>query len=426
MFLLYSRSPTAYDNSWDARNGVSPNKANLILMVEPSLDKLRDREIPLFSYGFRPFFLGAALFAGLAIPVWFLILAGDIDLAFHFASRDWHVHEMVFGFLPAVITGFLLTAIPNWTDRPPLKGFPLMLLFMLWLGGRSALAIPWFPPTIAAVVDSAFLIVVAGIVWKEIVAGAAWDRSPMGVLISLYAVANILFHLLAANNAETDIASRMALALIMILLALIGGRITPGFTQDFFEETGNTKQPAPFSPVDGISIVLVAVAAMAWVAQPRHVVTGWILVAAGLANLARLIRWYGWVTWREPLVLILHIGYGWLSLSLLILGGSILGLGPPIEDAVHALTTGAVGVMTLAVMTRATLGHTGRPKHAGFLTVLIYVLVNLGVILRVTGPMINIPTTLMLGLAAVAWSGAYILFTMVYGPMLLGPSLNDD
>ena len=378
-----------------------------------------------FSYGFRPFFLGAALFAGIAIPAWVLLLAGAGDSASISGPRDWHVHEMVFGFLPAIITGFLLTAIPNWTDRPPIRGGKLMVLFGLWLAGRVVMAIPWFPPFMSAIVDGAFLVVVAALVWREIAAGGDWSRAPMGVLITLYAGANISFHVLALNGATTDLPVRMALALVMILLALIGGRVTPSFTEEFLTEHGKLQRPAPFSRFDGASIVLVAIAAVAWTVQPHATATGWMLVAAGLANLARPSRWHGWVTWREPLVLVLHLGYGWLALALLILGSAILGIGLPTEDAVHALTTGAVGVMTLAVMTRASLGHTGRPKHAGPMTVLIYTLVTVGALLRVFGPITDLPTTLVLGLAAVGWSGAYALFAVLYGPFLLRPSLDD-
>lgn len=385
-----------------------------------------NQELPFFLYGFRPFFLGAALFAGVAVPLWIIMLSGVSNIAFHLDPREWHVHEMVFGFLPAVITGFILTAIPNWTDRPPISGVPLMLLFTLWIAGRLSMGCPWMPDTIAAIVDGSFLLTMAGVVWREILLGQVWDRAPMGILISLYAVANILFHVLVLKGAETDVASRMALALIMILLALIGGRIVPSFTEDFFEEAGLTKKPAAFSSYDGLAIILVVVGAMAWVGQPQNFVSGWILLAAGLANLVRLFRWHGWVTWREPLILILHVGYGWLSLSFLILGGSILGFGLSSEDAVHALTTGAVGVMTLAIMTRASLGHTGRPKHAGNMTVLIYVLVNLGAILRVLAPTIDIQATITLAAATLCWSGAYLLFAGVYGPLLFQPSLDDD
>ncbi len=378
-----------------------------------------------FSYGFRPFFLGAAIFCGLAVPAWILIRAGAGNSAFLYAPRDWHVHEMLFGFLPAVITGFLLTAIPNWTERPPVRGMPLMLLLTLWLAGRLVIAMPWPTPLVPAIVDGAFLVVVAGIVWREMVAGRNWSLAPMGGLISLYAGANILFHVLALGGAKTDLPERMALALVMVLLALIGGRVTPNFTRNFMVHEGMTERPASFSRFDGVSLVLVGGAAVAWTVQPQALATGWALVVAGSANMVRLSRWRGWATWREPLVLILHLGYGWLVMSLLALGGAILGLGLQTADAVHVLTTGAVGAMTLGVMTRASLGHTGRPLHAGSMTVLIYILVNLGAMLRVFGPATGLPTNLMLGLAAVGWSGAYVLFAMVYGPFLSRPSIDE-
>lgn len=378
-----------------------------------------------FSYGFRPLFLGAALFAGVAVPAWILLLTGFGDSEFFSVAREWHVHEMVFGFLPAVITGFLLTAIPNWTDRTPIRGNELMLLCALWLAGRLAMAIPFLMPLLSAVIDGAFLVVVAGLVWREIAAPKSWPHALIGGLISLYAGANILFHVLALSGAATEFPERMALALDMVLLALIGGRVIPNFTRDFLAGQGMTEQPAPFSRFDGLSVLLVGTAAVSWTVQPQAMVTGGLLVAAGLTNLGRLLRWYGWLTWREPLVLILHLGYGWLTMSLLVLGGAILGLGLPTTDAVHALTTGAVGVMTLAVMTRASLGHTGRPKHAGPLTVCIYMLVNVGALLRVFGPSVDLSTNLVLGLAAMSWSGAYLLFALVYGPFLLRPSIDE-
>jgi uncharacterized protein involved in response to NO len=176
-----------------------------------------------WSYGFRPFFLSAALFAGIAIPAWVLILSGAEGVTFFYPPREWHVHEMVFGFLPCVITGFLLTAMPNWTERPPLRGLPLMLLGALWLVGRLAIAAAWVNPLVLAMIDAAFLIVVSGIVWREILSAKAWDRLPMGVLISLYGGANLLFHGLFLNGLTTDVAERMALTLLMILLVMIGG-----------------------------------------------------------------------------------------------------------------------------------------------------------------------------------------------------------
>jgi uncharacterized protein involved in response to NO len=379
----------------------------------------------VFSYGFRPLFLGAALFAGVAVPVWILVLAGVGGSDILSPARNWHVHEMVFGFLPAVITGFMLTAIPNWTDRPPIRGPELMLLVTLWLAGRLLIAMPWLSPLMSAVVDVGFLVAVAGLVWREIAGSKSWDRAPMGVLVSLLAGANILFHVLNLSGAETDRPERMALAMVMMLMTLIGGRLIPNFTGELLVGSGRAERPAPFSRYDGLSIALVGFAVLSWIVQPHSMATGWMFVAAGLANLGRLVRWYGWLTGREPLVLILHVGYGWFVLSLLILGGSILGIGLPKEDAVHAFTSGAVGAMTLAVMTRASLGHTGRPRHADPLTVLIYMLVNLGAVVRVFGPMTDLPANLVLGVAAGSWSGAYLLFALVYGPFLLRPSLDE-
>lgn len=300
-----------------------------------------------------------------------------------------------------------------------------MLLFTLWVAGRLLIAIPWFTPLASAIIDVGFLVAVAGLVCREIIASKSWDCAPMGVLVSLLAGANILFHVQTLSGLETDRPERMALAMVMMLLALIGGRVTPNFTSEFLIESGRLERPAPFSRYDGLSIVLVGLAVLAWIIQPHAMLTGWIFVAAGLANLGRLARWYGWATWREPLVLILHVGYGWFALSLLALGSSILEIGLPNEDALHVFTSGAVGAMTLAVMTRASLGHTGRLRHAGPLTVLIYVLVNVGAALRVFGPMTGLPPNLVLGVAAGSWSGAYLLFAMVFGPFLLRPSLDE-
>ena len=380
-----------------------------------------------FSYGFRPFFLGAALFAGVAVPAWILIVTGAIGSNFLYAPREWHVHEMLFGFLPAVMTGFLLTAIPNWTGRTPLRGMRLVSLWVLWLAGRLVVAAPGTVPLVAAVIDASFLVVLAAIIWREIAASGSWARSPIVVLISLYAVSNILFHVLGLRGAATDVPERMALSILLLLLTFIGGRVTPAFTAEYLAEQHSTGHPASFSRFDGLSMLLALLAALAWIVQPDGQTAGALFVAAGVANLIRVARWRGWMAWGEPLVFILTVGYGWVALSLLALGSAILGVLPA-ANAVHVLTTGAVGTMTLAVMTRASLGHSGRARHAGPMTVVIYVLVNLGAVLRVVAPASDAPTTLtnlLLGMAAFGWSGAYLLFVLIYGPILLRPSLDE-
>lgn len=380
------------------------------------------------SYGFRPFFLGAALFTSLAVLTWVALFAGRVSVDFLYPPREWHVHEMLFGYLPALIAGFLLTAMPNWTDRMPLRGVPLLFLFLLWLGGRLLMVFPWAGATTAAVVDGAFLVLLATYVWREIMAAGSWDRAPIGILVSLYACANMSFHEAALRGAPTDFPERFALSVMTLMLTIIGGRLTPTFTRGFLAGRNIVTLPEVFSPVDGAAIVSVLVGVITWVLQPESVGAGAMLLVAGVASVVRLLRWGGWRTWREPLVLILHVGYLWVGLYLLALGASILGIGFSTANAVHVLTTGAMGTMTLAVMTRASLGHTGRPRHADRLTVTIYLLVNIGALLRIFSPNPVTPTALtygMLGLSALGWSGAYLLFALHYGRYLVRPSLDE-
>jgi uncharacterized protein involved in response to NO len=412
--------------------------AKEIQMVgQTAAEKSREDEEPTFpcytgpaflSYGFRPFFLGAALFGGLSVLIWVALFAGKAQTVFLYSPREWHVHEMLFGYLPALIAGFLLTAMPNWTDRMPLRGAPLLAMFFLWVAGRLLVAAPLIGTSAAAVVDGAFLVLLATYVWREIVAARAWDRAPIGVLVSFYACANIVFHLSALRGAPTDFSERLALSVMTVMLTVIGGRLTPTFTREFLTERNMTRLPEVFPRVDVVVIILVLVGVMSWIAQPETVWTGIMLLVAGLASVARLLRWGGWRTWCEPLVLILHIGYGWVGLFLTALGGAILGVGFSTENAVHLLTTGAMGTMTLAVMTRASLGHTGRPRHADRLTVTIYLLVNIGALLRIFAPHLDVPmaiTHAMLGLSALGWSGAYLLFALHYGRYLVRPSLDE-
>ena len=381
-----------------------------------------------FSYGFRPFYLGAALFAGSAVLVWVALFAGLAQAEFLYPRREWHVHEMLFGYLPALIAGFLLTAMPNWTDRMPLRGTPLLSLFLLWLAGRLLMAAPLIAASTGAVIDGAFLVLLAVYVWREVVAARIWDRAPIGILVSLYAVANILFHLSALRGAPTDFSERVALSVMTLLLTVIGGRLTPTFTREFLAGKNMTGLPEVFSPVDGVAIVLTLAGVLTWIVRPESVWAGVMLVVAGVASVVRLLRWKGWLTWREPLVLILHVGYGWVGLFLTALGASILGIGFSSGNAIHLLTTGAMGSMTLAVMTRASLGHTGRVRHADRLTVMIYLLVGVGAVLRIFAPNPDTPTALthaMLSLSALGWGGAYLLFALHYGPYLVRPSLDE-
>lgn len=376
------------------------------------------RGFTLFSLGFRPFFLFASAWAAIAVPIWIAAYAGLLP-AEHF-TRDWHAHEMVFGYLGGVIAGFLLTAVPNWTGRLPVTGASLASLFSLWAAGRIAMLTPSLG-VIAAFIDSAFLFVLAGVIAREVIAGKNVRNLPVCVLVTILGLANALWHA-GALGELTLLAERIALGVVAVLVTLIGGRIVPSFTRNWMAKRRITPEPAPNSRFDAATLALTGVALASWVAAPHSAYAGAALTAAGALNVARLLRWRGWTTGAEPLVLVLHAGYAWLALALILLGGALLAPTlVPNAAGVHALTAGAFGVMTLAVMTRASLGHTGRPLTATPPISAIYVLANLGAAVRVVSPFFPGAYVPLLALSAALWSGAFVLFVIIYAPLLMRP-----
>ena len=373
----------------------------------------------LLAEGFRPFFLAAALHAVCALPLWLLIFSGVLDPSLEVAPALWHAHEMLFGYLAAVLAGFLLTAVPNWTGRLPISGPRLAGLFLLWLLGRMAQA-PWDPLGILSpLLDVVFLVVLAAVIWREILAGRNLRNLPICLLVTAFAAANIGFHLLAREGDPAGVL-RGGVAVAALLIALVGGRVVPSFTRNWMAKRGEAKLPQPFGGFDKACLLVTAAALLLWVLRPLGQVTGWLMLAAGLLQALRLLRWRGWRSVAEPLVLILHLGYAWLPLGLGLLG--LAALRPEsvaLSSGLHALTAGAVGAMTLAIMTRATLGHTGRTLTAGPATQLIYALVLIGAALRVAAPWLPLDQMALLIASGVLWSGAFLGFVLVYGPMLL-------
>lgn len=370
----------------------------------------------LFSFGFRPFFMGAAVWAAAAVPIWLWshLSGGAVAI-----DRDWHVHEMLFGYLGGVVAGFLLTAVPNWTGRLPVAGASLAALYWLWVAGRIAMLMSGAFPIASAVVEAAFLVVFAMVVWREVLAGRNWRNAPVCAMVTLLAAANLSFHARLIWPIAGPLAERAALAAMAMLIALIGGRITPSFTRNWLVQQRIETEPHPFGALDRVALAFCAVGLGGWIALPDAAPTGVALALAGAGLLARLSRWRTRWTVAEPLVWSLHLGYAWLGAALLLIGASILAPGlVPRTAGVHALTAGAAGVMTLAVMTRATLGHTGRARHADNLTLGAYLTVNLAAVLRVAAPFAGPGQTIFLILAAILWSGAFVLFLVRYAPML--------
>lgn len=388
---------------------------------DSSIDRRgRRRRTPaVLSYGFRPFFLGASVYAALIVPVWLWLLRSGASPRGPFTSFDWHAHEMIFGYLAAVMAGFILTAVPNWTGRLPLSGAPLAVLFGIWIAGRIACS-SVSNPTAALLVDISFLLLLSLAVWREIISGRNWKNIPVGVLLALFAAANLMLHLGATRPDLRDFAIRLALGAAAVLIALIGGRLTPSFTRNWLVKRGVAKLPAPFGWLDGVVMSLAISGMAAWILAPGLVATGVLLLLGGAGLILRLARWRGYVTWREPIVAVLHVGYLWLAASFLLLG--IAALRPdvvPESAALHALTAGAITTMTLAVMTRATRGHTGRAIEADAATVAIYVSAFIGALLRVGAPLVPGRYLEMVTAGGLIWSLAFALFAIRYGPMLI-------
>ncbi|MCB1489103.1 MAG: NnrS family protein [Bauldia sp.] len=381
--------------------------------------------MPLLSYGFRPFFLGGAIWAAAAMALWIGLLSGAWSFAGTYGPVAWHAHALLFGYVTAIVAGFLLTAIPNWTGRLPVSGAPLLLLFLLWIAGRLALlAVDRVGLVPAIVVDSSFLIVFSLVILREIVTGRNWKNLKTVVLVLLLSASNIGFHVEVLFNGVPDISIRAGTAAIIALIMLVGGRITPSFTRNWLARSGAVVLPAPFGRFDIAALVVAASGLVLWIIDPAGVVTGAALVAAAVLQCVRLWRWTGLAAWREPLVLVLHAGYLFVPVGFALIGASILWpTAIPAADALHAWTVGAVAVMTIAVMTRATLGHTGRELVAGSVTRLIYVAILVAVICRLASPFLPDASMMLLTLAGLGWVAGFMGFAVVFGPMLLRPRL---
>ena len=372
---------------------------------------------PILQNAFRPFFIGAALIAALMVPLWASQYLGFVSLLLP-GGVSAHSHEMLYGFVAAIVCGFSLTAIPNWTGRSPVAGLPLAALFTLWLAGRSMLF--WPESLIATGLDLAFLFVLAGVALREILAGKNWRNLPVTLILGAFALSHLAFH----QPGLAVFAPRASLAVAAVLIGLIGGRITPSFTRNWMAGCNHPKtsaMPAPMLLLDKLSLGLLGLALAGWVVAPDSMIIGAGLLLAGALHLFRVSRWQGLSTLSEPLVWSLHAGMAWVGLGTILLGvGALWPVILPASAGLHAIAAGAIGTMALAVMTRVCLGHTGRARTAGGVETVIFALVHAGASLRVIAAITgNAVWPLILG--AVLWSAAFALFAIVYTPMLFEP-----
>ena len=374
----------------------------------------------LFSYGFRPFFLGAAVWAALAIVLWLPQYFGHLKLPTASAPLDWHIHEMIYGYVAATVAGFLLTAIPNWTGRLPVNGYPLAALFALWLLGRIAIAGSAICGLLlAAVVDVAFLLIFAAVALGEIVAGRNWRNLRVLIVLGVLIAGNIVFHAEVIRSGSADYGIRIGIAALVGLIMLVGGRIVPSFTRNWLVRNNPGRLPQPFSRFDGATIGASALALICWIALPQFIVSGILLIIAGLLQTARHVRWAGDRTLTDRLVLVLHVAYAFVPLGFFLMGAAIIWPAIfPTSAGLHAWMAGAVGLMTLAVMTRASLGHTGQELVASLPTQLIYLFAFIAALARIIAAFE--PSRALLHIAGAAWILAFGGFVVFFGRLLIG------
>lgn len=381
---------------------------------------------PFLRGGFRPFFFGAAMWGIIALALWLCSVAGFVQLPTRFEPLAWHRHEMLFGFVGAAVAGFLLTAIPNWTGRLPIAGRPLLGLFGLWFAARVAVLFSGLIGLVpAAALDVGFFAILTMVGAREVLAAKSRNL-PIVAMALLFTLADAADYA-ASAGVIPDIGWQLSILLIIILISIVGGRIIPSFTRNWMVKQGHRSNlPTQPAALDLMVISATAICLLFWIFASADRSTGILLILAAALQLLRLERWTGWRTTSDPLVLILHIGYLWIPIGLLLLGLSILSPAVPRSAAVHALTAGAMTTMILAVMTRATLGHTGRDLHATPPTVALYGCATAGALLRVAASLGIGSYSLMLDISAILWAAALVLFLLVYGPMLWRPRAGGE
>jgi len=379
----------------------------------------------LFAAGFRPFFSACALYAIVLMTGWIGVFTVGWDMAGS-QPGDWHAHEMIHGVVAAAIAGFLLTAVPKWTGTRPVDGVALLVLWLLWLAGRIGFWLtdtggPGVAGRIVEGMDLLFLPALAVAVARPIV--KTGNRRNLLIVVVLAA-------LFASNVMQGFIplaqrANILALDLVLLLMVIIGGRIGPAFTRNWLARNGMNAEAVQVHPwLDKLALALVVLLALASLTALPPKIVGTIALAAALAHLARLVEWQGWRAWRDPLVWVLHLGYAWIVVALLLRGVAGHTFALPWNAWIHALGVGAMGTLILGVMSRATLGHTGHELRLPTGGWTMFALVTVAAVAR-TGNAIGLfDHNLSLSVAGLAWVAAFAIFGLLFFPKLLRPRVD--
>jgi uncharacterized protein involved in response to NO len=381
----------------------------------------------LFRYGFRPFFLAAGLAGLLLIPWWAAALAWGVPLGTNWPAALWHGHEILFGFIVAAIAGFLLTAVPSWTGARGFAGWPLVVLAGLWLIGRicvSASAI--LPLPVVAAFDLSFLPALAGFVLLPLVRARNRNSPLLAVLLALW-LTDVAFYwgLTQRDSVLARQALLVGIDIVLLLVTVIGGRIVPAFTTSALKQQGIGTPLRAWRGMTPLAVGAMLAVVVGDVVRPESVAAGAVALAAGVIQAVRLAQWRMFRTLRLPIVWVLHVAYLWLPVGLLLKGLALIFGFAFAAYYLHALTIGAAALMIVAVMTRASLGHTGRPLVVSRATAYAYGLLAAAAVVRVFGPaFLPVAYMTIVLLAAALWTSAFGIFLWVYAPMLIMPRVD--
>ncbi|WP_457666523.1 NnrS family protein [Thiolapillus sp.] len=377
----------------------------------------------LFALGFRPFFLAAGISALVLLGLWLAFWQGVVPAKAYFTLVEWHAHEMLFGYASAVIAGFLLTAVKNWTGMAVPTGRLLLIISGVWLLGRILVVTPGAPQWLVAAVDLVFIPLVGWSLWRPLWHGQNKVNRMFLLIFAGMTLANLLVHLDVMGVAQKLWPRGVYLMVDMVLLVLllVAGRVVPFFTEKAVPGARSTVRPW----VEKGTFISMVIATVAELALPHGPLAGAALLVVALIQGIRLSGWYNPGVWRVPILWVLHIGYAWLVLGLTLRGLSGFGVLPP-SVALHAVTVGGIGVLTLGMMSRVALGHTGRNiNDTGPLIPVAFVLLNLAAVMRVFGPWFAPQQfNLWIDIAGGLWILAFTLFALVYTPILIRPRID--
>ncbi len=368
-----------------------------------------------FALGFRPFFLGAGVFGVLLVALWLLVFSDKLAIALPVPAIQWHAHEMLFGYTSAVIAGFLLTAVQNWTGQKTPSGTPLAMLFALWLAARILPFIPGVPMAVYALVDLALFPALTIAIAKPIIKARQLRNAGFPVMLGLLTVANLLVHMQWLGMASTfAIGQTLAIYIIVMMMVAMGGRVIPSFT-DGKLRTRATRWKA----IEILAPVTVALTFIAVIIQPVSIVTALIAGVAAIVQTVRVAGWYTSKYWSVPLLWVLHLGYAWIAIGFALTALAALQIVTP-SLALHAFTTGAIGTLTLGMMARVSLGHTGRMLEPSKLVEVAFAIIVLAGIARIFLPMLMpYAYTATISISGVLWMAAFAIFAVIYAPMLV-------